>query len=110
MLKALRIKLIGIVQGVGLRPFVYRIALANSISGYVRNLGGSEVEIFAEGSHSALNSFIESLKKEKPPFARFDKLIIEDVKPAGYTEFKILKSDPRFEERSIIPPDFAICK
>ncbi|MCX7998170.1 MAG: acylphosphatase, partial [Leptospiraceae bacterium] len=110
MLKAFRIKLIGIVQGVGLRPFVYRIALANGISGYVRNLGGSEVEIFAEGSPLALKSFIESLQKDKPPFARFEKLIVEEVKPEGHEDFKILKSEQRFEDRSIIPPDFAICK
>ncbi|MCS7130389.1 MAG: carbamoyltransferase HypF, partial [Archaeoglobaceae archaeon] len=46
----------------------------------------------------------------KPPFARFEKLIVEEVKPEGHEDFKILKSEQRFEDRSIIPPDFAICK
>jgi hydrogenase maturation protein HypF len=53
MQKALRIRLIGIVQGVGFRSFVYRLATASGISGYVRNMGGSEVEIIAEGDESA---------------------------------------------------------
>lgn len=110
MLKALRIRLIGIVQGVGLRPFVYRLAVEKGVYGYVRNMGGSEVEILAEGTENALKSFLESLKKEKPVNARFDRVFIEEQKPKGFKEFKILKSDPNFEERSIIPPDFAICR
>lgn len=110
MVKALRIKLIGVVQGVGLRPFVYRLAVAKGISGYVRNLGGSEVEILAEGSENALKDFIESLNSEKPISARFEKVTVEEVEARGYEDFKILKSDSKFEERSIIPPDFAICK
>ncbi|MEM4540885.1 MAG: carbamoyltransferase HypF [Archaeoglobaceae archaeon] len=110
MLKALRIKLIGVVQGVGLRPFVYRLAVAKALNGYVRNMGGSEVEIHVEGSDEALKSFIDRLQKEKPISARFEQVIIEEVEPCGYKDFKILKSDSKFEERSIIPPDFAICK
>ncbi|MCX8172742.1 MAG: carbamoyltransferase HypF [Archaeoglobaceae archaeon] len=110
MTKAFRIKLIGIVQGVGFRPFVYRIAVANGIYGYVRNLGGSEVEIFVEGARSTLESFIKALHKDKPPSAKFERVIVEETKPVGYRDFKILRSESNFEERSIIPPDFAICK
>ncbi len=109
MPKALRIRLIGIVQGVGLRPFVYRLAVAKGIYGYVRNMGGSEVEIFAEGDESALKSFLEGLASEKPPSARFEQIFIQELEPRGYGDFKILRSDPNFDERSIIPPDFAIC-
>jgi hydrogenase maturation protein HypF len=109
MQKALRIRLVGIVQGVGFRPFVYRLAVANGISGYVRNMGGSEVEIIAEGDENALRSFLEGLRNEKPPLARFDQVSIQELEPVGYEGFRILKSDPDFEERSIVPPDFAIC-
>jgi hydrogenase maturation protein HypF len=109
MPKAIRISLVGIVQGVGLRPFVYRLAVAKGISGYVRNLGGSEVEIVAEGTENALESFLDLLSKEKPPSARFDKVFIQEIEPKGYEGFRILSSDPNFEKRSIIPPDFAIC-
>ncbi len=109
MVRALRIRLIGIVQGVGFRPFVYRLAVARGVSGYVRNMGGSEVEIHAEGDENALKSFLEGLSREKPPFARFEQVSIQEIEPVGYSGFRILKSDSNFEERSIIPPDFAIC-
>ena len=45
----MRIRVSGIVQGVGFRPFIYRIAVKNKLKGYVLNLGGSEVEIWVEG-------------------------------------------------------------
>jgi hydrogenase maturation protein HypF len=90
-------------------PFVYRLTTASGISGYVRNMGGSEVEIIAEGDENALRSFLEGLRNEKPPLARFDQVSIQELEPVGYKGFRILKSDPDFEERSIASPDFAIC-
>ena len=57
----------------------------------------------------ALRSFLEGLRNEKPPLARFDQVSIQELEPVGYKGFRILKNDPDFEERSIAPPDFAIC-
>ena len=48
-----RINVTGIVQGVGFRPFIYRIAVNNSLTGYVRNRGDAGVEILLEGNKSA---------------------------------------------------------
>ncbi|HIP85146.1 MAG TPA: hypothetical protein EYH17_00710, partial [Pyrodictium sp.] len=48
-MKAFRIRVTGIVQGVGFRPFIHRIAMLAGVVGYVQNLGGSEVEIYVEG-------------------------------------------------------------
>ncbi|MGC9010463.1 MAG: acylphosphatase [Sulfolobales archaeon] len=67
MEKALRIKIIGVVQGVGYRPFVYRLATKLSLRGYVVNRGGAEVEIFVEGEENKLVEFRERLLRDKPP-------------------------------------------
>lgn len=57
----------GIVQGVGFRPAVYRLAHELGLTGYVRNMGNL-VEIVLEGSEDTIRKFIERLKAEKPPF------------------------------------------
>ena len=109
----MRLKLMvsGIVQGVGFRPFVYRIAVKNHLSGYVRNRGDSCVEILLEGDKSNIEVFLKDLVDKKPPFAR----IYEIIKiPLGgeskYKSFKIFRSSGEAElSGSIIPPDIAIC-
>lgn len=110
MTRALKIKIVGIVQGVGFRPFVYRLAKARSLNGYVKNLGGSEVEIHVEGREDTLEDFVKALELEKPEKAKYDKLIIKEVDPEGFEGFEILKSSEDFDLRSVIPPDFSICE
>ena len=60
-----RIKVNGIVQGVGFRPFVYRMASHLNLKGYVLNLGDAGVEIEVEGSKEDIEKFIEFLKNKK---------------------------------------------
>ena len=108
--RAKRILISGIVQGVGFRPFVYRLASKFNLNGYVRNLGGSEVEIYVEGTLNFIEAFILALKKEKPPSAKIDSIIIEDTLPIGVNEFKILRSGTVSKLYSMIPPDFGICE
>jgi hydrogenase maturation protein HypF len=107
---ALRLKVSGIVQGVGFRPFVYRLAVSRRVSGYVLNLGGSEVEIHVEGEPEQVQSFLRGLYTEKPPPARIEELEIERVEPQGYRGFTIRRSEKRKSKRSMIPPDFGICR
>ncbi|OYT56316.1 MAG: carbamoyltransferase HypF, partial [Desulfurococcales archaeon ex4484_217_2] len=106
---ALKLRVSGVVQGVGFRPFVYRIAVKNGIKGYVKNLGGSEVEIHAEGSLLNILSFIRDLVVEKPPPAEIEILEIEESKPKVFKEFSILKSGKNPKMFSMIPPDIGIC-
>lgn len=106
---ALSIRVSGVVQGVGFRPFVHRLATRYNLSGYVRNLGGSEVEIRVEGSYREVSSFIKSLLDERPPPARIEEVVIRSDQPNGSSGFLILSSDKRAEFRSMIPPDFSIC-
>jgi hydrogenase maturation protein HypF len=101
----------GIVQGVGFRPFVYRIALANNLRGYVRNRGDAGVEILAEGSERDIRSFLRDLKEKKPSLAQIYGLNSRFISGENeYREFAILKSSEKAEySGSVIPPDIAIC-
>jgi len=107
----LKIKVRGIVQGVGFRPFVYRAAVKNSLSGYVRNRGDAGVEILVEGRTENVESFVEDLKTEKPPLAQIYELITEQTGGSSqHKRFSILRSSEEAElSGSVIPPDVAIC-
>ncbi|WP_455280158.1 carbamoyltransferase HypF, partial [[Eubacterium] cellulosolvens] len=101
----------GIVQGVGFRPFVYRLATDKGLSGFVQNRGDAGVKIVVEGEVSQLNSFIHDLKAEKPPSSEISDIIVDyKNKNLEYSTFKIKSSYMGGEERgSIIPPDISIC-
>ncbi len=104
------IKVNGIVQGVGFRPFVYRLAKKLNLKGYVLNLGDAGVEIEVEGDKKTIEIFIEKLKEEKPPLAEINEIKVEYGKDKGYKDFSIKKSkDARGRNASIIPPDISIC-
>jgi hydrogenase maturation protein HypF len=110
-LEKARILVQGIVQGVGFRPTVYRIAKSMNIKGYVRNLGNI-VEIVVEGYKKEIELFVNNLKENKPPISEITSLKIEwidnEIKEE-FTDFKILESSENFSGTSVIPPDLAIC-
>lgn len=107
---AVRIKVVGTVQGVGFRPFVYKLATSLNLNGYVLNLGGSEVEIHVEGERDSVRLFISRLTIEKPPPARIASVEIREIEPQCFESFKILRSSGELSARSSIPPDIAICR
>lgn len=107
---AVKIRVAGRVQGVGFRPFIHRLAVKHRLKGYVRNLGGGEVEIWVEGCVEDVKSFLNLLLEDKPPPARIEDLIIEKVEPKGFRDFKILKSSLDIVLKSSIPPDLAVCR
>jgi len=104
-----RLRIRGIVQGVGFRPFVYRTAVGMGLSGSVRNLGDAGVEVFIEGQADALDSFIASLQ-DGPPLARIDSITIDDLPPIGESGFSIAESIGSDRGGGPIPPDTAICE
>ena len=65
-----KIKVSGIVQGVGFRPFIYRTAVKNKLVGYIRNRGDGVVDIVVEGKKNNITHFLEDLKEKKPPLSR----------------------------------------
>lgn len=106
---AMYIIITGLVQGVGFRPFVSRTAMRTHLSGYVRNIGGSEVEIWIEGEPEKVYEFLVTLYQDKPETVIIESVYIALEDPRGYTEFMIKESSENALTRSNIPPDFAIC-
>ncbi|MFH1821825.1 MAG: carbamoyltransferase HypF [Methanobacteriota archaeon] len=101
----------GIVQGVGFRPFIYRLATRLGLTGFVRNMGDAGVQIIAEGEKLPLENFIASIRSENPPLSRID-----DVKVAWksstdeFTIFRVLQSErTSLGFPSVVPPDLALC-
>lgn len=105
-MKALKILTQGIVQGVGFRPYVYRLAVDLNLKGYVRNLG-NVVEIIIEGQNTEL--FVDRLPKELPPIAKINSMNVEEIEKTNYTDFKIIESGNSYSGISVVPPDIAIC-
>ena len=99
----------GIVQGVGFRPFVYRIAVRSGLAGFVRNLGDAGVEIEVEGPAGNVKSFLSALRDEAPPLAEIAELRVEECPPTGERGFRILASRDGGEGGGTIPPDIATC-
>ena len=102
------IKLWGIVQGVGFRPFVAKVADRLSMKGQVLNIGGL-VEITVTDTPERIDAFIETLQAEKPEPAEIvhiKRLVIEDRSFDGFT---IVQSDEGDDEAAMIPADLAIC-
>ena len=97
----------GIVQGVGFRPYIYRLAKDLNLNGYVRNLG-NVVEIILEGDN--IDLFIDRLPKELPPIAKIDSMKTEDIAREGFDDFTIIESSDEFSGVSVIPPDIAVLK
>jgi len=106
-----KIRVMGIIQGVGFRPFIYRIAVKNGLKGYVRNMGDAGVEILLEGEENAINNFLKDLREKKPPLAQIHEVVAVKLESENqYTSFVIEKSSEESElSGSVIPPDVAIC-
>jgi len=104
-----RLRVRGVVQGVGFRPFVYRAAVARDLAGSVQNLGDAGVEILVEGEASAIESFVTALREQAPPLARISTIDVETCDPMGRSTFAIAPSRDGGAGRGSIPPDTAIC-
>jgi len=80
------------VQGVGFRPFVYRIALQSNVKGYVKNLGGSEVEVRVEGDNESVAKFFYLLFTKLPRPAKIEKIEVEEVEPSASRPSRSLRA------------------
>ena len=105
----LQIAIRGAVQGVGFRPFIYRLAANMNLTGFVYN-SSLGVFIGAEGIKSKLDEFILRIEKEKPPLAEITGMEFSFLDCKGYTEFKILKSKDESKISALILPDIAVCE
>jgi hydrogenase maturation protein HypF len=108
MIKAVKINLEGIVQGVGFRPFVHRLALLLGLNGAVLNTSCG-VEIAAEGNAEKISEFYKRLHSELPPLAKIIKSEVKSVRIKGYKAFSILESKKSFRQSVLVSPDICIC-
>ncbi len=108
MKQKFRYKIEGIVQGVGFRPFVYQIAKAHSLFGYVLN-NSLGVEIEVEGRVEDLGLFDDDLHVKLPPLSRIDYVDKKELEPSGYVDFEIKKSSEKSAKYTLISPDMSIC-
>ena len=100
----------GIVQGVGFRPYVHRLASANRLRGVVRN-GAAGVLIDIEGECAGVDAFCEALTSVPPRLAEISRVRIERAAPFAYEAFRIVESDLVAGESAapLVPPDVATC-
>jgi len=107
-ISAKSIHITGLVQGVGFRPFVYRLAIQNLIKGWVEN-GNDGVRIHAEGLSEDLNKFISGLSNEAPAASQILDISVHEDKSHHYKTFRINKSADYSDEVTEISPDIALC-
>lgn len=106
--QARRIRLAGLVQGVGFRPFVYRLAAEHRLAGWVQNQVG-EVVIEVEGTAKAIDTFVDDLLTRAPPLARPTIRCNEQTVPEGLGAFEIIASSNQAIARIHVPADRFTC-
>jgi hydrogenase maturation protein HypF len=102
------VRVTGVVQGVGYRPFVYRLARAQGLAGWVRN-GGDGVEIHVEGEESAVEGFVSGLRAEAPAAAVVAEVSVAAGAGEGAAGFAIVESSSDGAPTVRISPDLAVC-
>lgn len=102
------IRVRGLVQGVGFRPFVYRIALRTNVNGWVEN-NNEGVTIFAEGEADVLVDFLSALRNEAPAASSISEISTEITEAKGFADFSIRRSSNLSEEVTEVSPDIAVC-
>jgi hydrogenase maturation protein HypF len=105
-----RIIVKGVVQGVGFRPFIYRLAVEHDLGGSVCNRGSGDVEIVVEGEAASVASFLRDLRDRPPPLAQIDFVESSILQPIGESLFLIGSSQQEGAGAGAIPPDIAICE
>lgn len=106
--EAVRVHITGLVQGVGFRPFIYRLAIKNKIRGWVENTTDG-IHIKAVGEKAMMDGFLGDIQHSAPPAAEINHISIVPAQPNGEKEFVIAPSPPGGEASTEISPDIAVC-
>ncbi len=106
--RRLRVRVRGVVQGVGFRPFVYTTAAALGLAGSVRNdSSGAIIEV--EGDAAAVDDFLRRLRDSPPPLAIVESIAAEEIPVLGGTGFAIADTSHSGAGRTLASPDVAMC-
>jgi hydrogenase maturation protein HypF len=108
MLVRKAIEVSGIVQGVGFRPYVYRLAVERGLAGRVCNTAAG-VSIEVQGPQGAVDDFLARLPVEAPPLARITNITVREIPCNGDREFQIVTTHRGEPVRTLISPDVAVC-
>ncbi len=104
----LKLQITGLVQGVGFRPFIFRLAEELGLNGYVLN-NTSGVHIEVEGERQKLDSFLIRIDKEKPAISKIFSLQHTFLAETGFKDFEIRESDKEGNRKVSLLPDIAVC-
>src|SRR5579862_6709515 len=103
-----RVRVRGVVQGVGFRPFIYRLAEEEKLTGFIGNdTDGVFIEI--QGETANLDTFLGRILCEAPPLSRIDRIDVEDAQLAADVDFRIIASEVLGRVSTGIPADAATC-
>ena len=107
-MQTLEIKIRGIVQGVGFRPFIHRLVREHALKGNIRNTS-SGVTLTLEGEEDRLACFLRELPEKAPPLAVIEEIYSEKIPFRGFPDFRIIGSERQAERNTLISPDVAVC-
>jgi len=103
-----QVRIRGVVQGVGFRPFVHNLARRLGLAGYVLN-SSAGVVAEVEGASAALDIFLTSVRSEAPPLARIEEILVSELAPLGERDFLIRESQASEGDFVLVSPDVATC-
>jgi hydrogenase maturation protein HypF len=109
MANACSVRVRGVVQGVGFRPFVYRLAHANSLAGWVLN-GGQGVEIHLEGAEGDMEAFVQEMRSNPPSASTISEVEVEPARCEDLKEFSIRESQRAKRPTAHVSPDLPVCE
>lgn len=107
MIRAARVRVTGVVQGVGFRPFVYKLARGHGLTGWVNNTAEG-VTAVVEGADAGVDAFLRDLVALAPPMAVVESVSSEPVEAEGFRDFRIVASEST-GDLTLVSPDIATC-
>ncbi len=100
----------GIVQGVGFRPFLYKLARDYDLNGIILNRGNAGVRLTLQGKRDDFKKFLDAIKKKKPSISYIENLTVKESETSDkFTDLRIEKSEEGRGVSLTLPPDIAIC-
>ncbi len=107
-MKNYHIHILGQVQGVGFRPFIYKLMTSKNRKGYVNNTSkGVYIEI---ETHDPIEEIINEIEKQKPPLAKIEKIHFTKIPLKNFSEFNIIHSKENSDTNLTLTPDYALCE
>jgi hydrogenase maturation protein HypF len=104
-----QIRIRGIVQGIGFRPFLYHLAHRFQLHGHVQNTSEG-VLLEVEGAPQTIDRFLQQIAADHPPFARIEETVVRDLEPTGEPGFAVRESLRDESQFALVSPDLATCE